>query len=106
MFQKGMLKSEVYVERIGQFVEDVDVKWALKVKNSTSNQSLKHGLVSIKKESEKGLIGLDLTKYTAEDEFEIELYDPSGSYHLGEKHFAIISKVGKYSKVLENNLQF
>ena len=88
-------KAEIVVERFHNVKDNVEVKWKL------SNHDGQNGTVVFNNTIDQKVIKLDLKNVTRNLPVQIELYDPTNGYQVGENKVANISFVCKFLLILK-----
>ena len=88
-------KAEIVVERFNIVKDNVEVKWKL------ANHDGQNGTIVFNNTIDQKVIKLDLQNVTRNLLVQIELYDPTNGYQLGENKVANISFVSKFLLILK-----
>ena len=87
--------AEIVVERLNIDKDDVEVKWRL------ANHDGQNGTIVFNNTIDQKVIKLDLKNVTRNLPVQIELYDPTNGYQVGENNVANISFVSKFLLILK-----
>ena len=88
-------KAEIVVERFHIVKDNVEVKWKL------ANHDGQNGTIFFNNTIDQKVIKLDLQNVTRNLPVQIELYDPTNGYQVGENKVANISFVSKFLLILK-----
>ena len=88
-------KAEIVVERFHIVKDNVEVKWKL------ANHDGQNGTIVFNNTIDQNVIKLDLQNVTRNLPVQIELYDPTNGYQLGENKVVNISSVSKFLLILK-----
>ena len=88
-------KAEIVVERFNIVKYNVEVKWKL------VNHDGQNGTIFFNNTIDQKVIKLDLKNVTRNLPVQIELYDPTNGYQVGENKVANISFVSKFLLILK-----
>ena len=81
--------AEIVVERLNIVKDDVEVKWKL------ANHDGQNGTIVFNNTIDQKVIKLDLQNVTRNLPVQIELYDPTNGYQVGENNVTVIRLFGK-----------
>ena len=82
-------KAEIVVERFHIVKDNVEVKWKL------ANHDGQNGTIVFNNTIDQKVIKLDLQNVTRKLPVQIELYDPTNGYQVGENNVTVIRLFGK-----------
>ena len=82
-------KAEIVVERFNIVKDNVEVKWKL------ANHDGQNGTIVFNNTIDQKVIKLDLQNVTRNLLVQIELYDPTNGYQVGENNVTVIRLFGK-----------
>ena len=88
-------KAEIVVERFNIVKDNVEVKWKL------ANHDGQNGTIFFNNTIDQKVIKIGLQNVTRKLPVQIELYDPTNGYQVGENKVANISFVSKFLLILK-----